>query len=162
MANKTTAQLKTGRDFVDVLDSYQNYNNIERRTTTGAFTIGDDTSLLSLAVDGAMTPTMPAAKVGRRLKVLWEVEQATNDRVFTAAGSDTFLGNIFTSIEVIANHTAGFSSSSTPIAGTTAAITVQDDTNIGSYLEFQCSQDGQWLTTGHLVLDATGSAPTLA
>ena len=50
MANKTTAQLKTGRDFVDVLDSYQNYNNTERRTTTGAFTIGDDTSLLSLSL----------------------------------------------------------------------------------------------------------------
>ena len=158
MAEKTTAQLKTGRDFVDVLESFHNYNNVERQTSTGAFSIADETTLLDLAIDGAMTPTMPAAKVGRNLRVIWSVEQATNNRVFTAAGSDTFAGNIFTVVE---GNAAG-DGDVVAVANTTVTITCVDDVNIGSYLDFSCVADGTWLVSGHLVLDAVGNVPTLA
>ncbi len=48
------------------------------------------------------------------------------------------------------------------IANTTVAITVVDDTNIGSYIDFFCMADGRWSVVGHLVVDAVGSVPTLA
>ena len=48
------------------------------------------------------------------------------------------------------------------VATSTAAITVVDDVNIGSYLEFYCGVAGQWLVIGELIVDAVGSVPTLA
>ena len=159
MALKNVTQLKAGRDFTDVLDSMHNKSNVQRVTSAGAFTIADTTTMLSIAVDGAMgVVTMPAAKVGRNIRMFWEVEQATGDMVATCVGSDTFAGNIFTSVT---GNAAG-DGDVVAIANTIVAITFVDDVNIGSYVDFQCVSDGLWLTTGHLVLDVVGSVPTLA
>ena len=159
MAHKNLSDLKTkNRDFNNVLDSMHNTANAQRITSTGAFTIEDGTTMVSLALDGAMTTTMPAAKVGRNIRVIWEVEQATDDRVFTCAGTDTFAGNLNCFVEASGDSTAD----TIPIANTIVAITFVDDVNIGSYVDFQCVSDGLWLTTAHLVIDAIGKVPTLA
>ena len=133
-------------------------NGIQVISTAAATTVDAQTTLLDLAVDGAFNITMPAAKAGRHLKVFWSVEQATGDRQFNCAGSDTFAGNV--------NHTVEASGDSTmesiAVAGTTVRIVSIDDTNIGSYLDFRCSTDGQWLVSGHLVIDAIGNVVTLA
>ena len=158
MARKTTAQLKTGRDFGDLLDSIHNHSDVQRITATGAFTVSRDTSFVALAVDGGKTVTMPAAIKGRKLRFFWEVEQATNDLVATCQGSDVFAGNIFTSVE---GNGAG-DGDVVAIANTTVAITFVDDVNIGSYVDFQCAADGTWLVSGHLVIDGVANVPTLA
>jgi len=159
MANKSTSYLKdTNKDFNNVLDSFQNYASVQTVAATGAVTVSDDTALLAMTVDGAMTPTMPSAVVGRHVKAIWIVEQATNDRVFTCAGSDTFAGNIFTTVE---GNAAG-DGDVVAVANTTVTITCVDDVNIGSYLDFYCYTAGTWFVTGHLVVDAVGSVPTLA
>ena len=160
MARLTTSNLKSTRDFNNVLDSFHNFSNVQRNTVDEAFTISDDVTLLDLGVDASSSRvvTMPAAIVGRNVRVIWSVEQASNNRVFTCAGSDTFAGNIFTSVQ---GNAAG-DGDVVAIANTTVAITVVDDTNIGSYIDFQCAADGTWLVTGHLVVDAVGSVPTLA
>ena len=158
MANLSTSDLKSTRDFKNVLDSFQNYASVQTVAATGAVTVSDDTAVLAMTVDGAMTPTMPAAKVGRHVKAIWVVEQATNNRVFTRAGSDTFAGNIFTSV---AGDSAG-DGDVVAIANTTVTITCVDDVNIGSYLDFYCYTSGTWFVTGHLVLDAVANVPTLA
>tara|TARA_R110002012_G_scaffold204504_1_gene374220 strand:+ start:250 stop:726 length:477 start_codon:yes stop_codon:yes gene_type:complete len=158
MARKTTANLKTTRDFANVLDSIPNHSDVQRITATGAFTISDDTTIVSLALDGAKSVTMPVAKVGRKIRFIWEIEQATGDLVATCAGADTFAGNIFTSVE---GNGAG-DGDVVAIANTIVAITFVDDVNIGSYVDFQCVTDGLWLTTGHLVIDGVGLVPTLA
>ena len=160
MARLTTSNLKSTRDFNNVLDSFHNFSNVQRNTVDEAFTISDDVTLLDLGVDASSSRvvTMPAAIVGRNVRVIWSVEQASNNRVFTCAGSDTFAGNIFTSVQ---GNAAG-DGDVVAIANTTVAITVVDDTNIGSYIDFQCAADGTWLVIGHLVVDAVGSVPTLA
>ena len=136
-------------------------NGIQRITTSAAFTISDTTTLLDLAVDAAtsLVVTMPGATAGRHLRVFWSVEQATNDWVFTAAGSDTFAGNISCIVE-----TSGDSASETvAIANTIVAITCKDDVNIGSHLDFRCSANGTWLTTGLLTIDhVSNGLPTVA
>ena len=158
MANLSTSALKSTRDFKNVLDSFQNYASVQTVAATGAVTVADDTAVLAMTVDGAMTPTMPAALVGRHVKAIWVVEQATDNRVFTAAGTDTFAGNIFTSVE---GNAAG-DGDVVAVANTTVTITCVDDVNIGSYLDFYCYTDGVWFVTGHLVVDAVGNVPTLA
>ena len=158
MARLTTAQLKSTRDFRNVLDSIPNNSDTQRITATGAFTINDDTTFVALAVDGGKTVTFPPAKLGRKIRLFWEVEQATNDLVVTAAGSDVFAGNIFSVHE---GNAAG-DGDVVAIANTTVAITFIDDINIGSYVDFQCAADGTWLVSGHVVIDALGSVPTLA
>jgi len=158
MARKTTAQLKTGRDFGDLLDSIHNNSDVQRITATGAFTVSRDTSFVALAADGGKTVTMPAAIKGRKLRFFWEVEQATNDLVATCQGSDVFAGNIFTSVQ---GNGAG-DGDVVAIANTTVAITFVDDVNIGSYVDFQCAADGTWLVSGHLVIDGVANVPTLA
>ena len=158
MARKTTAQLKTGRDFGDLLDSIHNNSDVQRITATGAFTVSRDTSFVALAADGGKTVTMPAAIKGRKLRFFWEVEQATNDLVATCQGSDVFAGNIFPSVE---GNGAG-DGDVVAIANTTVAITFVDDVNIGSYVDFQCAADGTWLVSGHLVIDGVANVPTLA
>ena len=149
------------RDRVSAAASEVNFSNgVQRESADAAFTIGGDTTLLILAADAGSSRvvTMPAAKAGRFFKVIWEVEQATSDRVFTRAGSDVVGGNISTKV---AGNAAG-DGDVVAVAITTAAITVVDDTNIGSWLEFHCAVDGTWLVTGELVVDAVGSVPTLA
>jgi hypothetical protein len=158
MARLTTAQLKSTRDFRNVLDSIPNNSDTQRITATGAFTINDDTTFVALALDGAKTVTFPPAKLGRKIRLFWEVEQATDNLVVTAAGSDVFAGNIFTSVE---GNGAG-DGDVVAVANTTVEITFVDDVNIGSYADFQCAADGTWLVSGHLVVDAVGNVPTLA
>ena len=157
MATKTRAQLETGRDFGDLLDSIHNKSNVQRIVATGAFTIADDTTLVSLALDGAKTTTMPAAKIGKSFRMIWEIAQDTNNLVVTCAGTDTFAGNIFTSIP---GNGAG-DGDVVVIANTIVAITFVDDVDLGSYVDFQCASDGTWLVTGHLVCDIA-DIPTLA
>jgi len=135
-------------------------NGIQRVTTDAATTITGTDTLVDFAVDagGSRVVTMPAAVAGRRIRCIWSVEQATSDRVFTCAGSDTFYGNITTKV---AGNAAG-DGDVVAVAGTTVAITCVDDVNIGSYLDFNCAVDGAWLVTGELVVNAVGSVPTLA
>ena len=136
------------------------HGDIQRVTVDDATTITATNYLVDFAVDAASSRvvTMPSAIAGRRIKCIWSVEQATSDRVFTAAGDDTFYGNIFTSVE---GNAAG-DGDVVAVAGTTVAITCVDDVNIGSYLDFHCAVDGAWFITGHLVLSAVGVVPTLA
>ena len=51
---------------------------------------------------------------------------------------------------------------SIPVANTIQTITVKDDVNIGSYIDFHCASDGLWLVSGHSVLDSIGEVATLA
>lgn len=125
-----------------------------------AATISDNVSYVNFNANASASRviTMPSALKGRNFRAFWSVEQAGNDRVFTRAGSDTFEGNIFTSVE---GNAAG-DGDVVAIANTTVAITVVDDVNIGSYIDFQCLSNGRWSVVGHLVVDAVGSVPTLA
>jgi len=124
-----------------------------------AVTVSDTTRYLNCNADATASRivTMPAATRGSAFRAFWSVEQATNNRVFTCAGSDTFEGNIFTSVE---GNVAG-DGDVVAIANTTVAITVVDDTNIGSYIDFFCMNDGRWSVVGHLVVNLVGSVPTL-
>jgi hypothetical protein len=125
-----------------------------------AVTVAESTRYLNCNADASSSRvvTMPAALKGSAFRAFWSVEQATSDRVFTRAGSDTFEGNIFTSQA----GNAGGDGDVVAIANTTTAITVVDDVNIGSYIDFFCMADGRWSVVGHLVLDAVASVPTLA
>ena len=125
-----------------------------------AVTVSDTTRYLNCNADASSSRivTMPAATRGSAFRAFWSVEQATSDRVFTCAGSDTFEGNIFTSVE---GNGAG-DGDVVAIANTTVTITVVDDTNIGSYIDFFCMNDGRWSVVGHLVVNLVGSVPTLA
>ena len=137
-----------------------NQNGIQRVTVAEATTIAATDTLVDFAVDAGSSRvvTMPAALAGRKIKCIWSVEQATSDRVFTCAGSDTFYGNITTLVE----GNAGGDGDVVAVAGSTVAITCVDDVNIGSYLEFDCAVDGAWFVTGILILDGVGLVPTLA
>ena len=133
---------------------------IQRITVDAATTIDASTSYVDFAVNAASSRvvTMPAATAGRWIRVVWSVEQAGNDRVFTRAGSDDFVGGIFTSVE---GNGAG-DGDVVSVTDGTVAITAVDDINIGSYLDFHCFVAAQWFVTGHLVVDAVGSVPTIA
>ena len=123
-------------------------------------TISDNVSYVNFNADatGSRVITMPSAIAGRNFKAFWSVEQATSDRVFTCAGTDTFEGTIFCSV---AADGAGDGDEAS-IANTIVAITVVDDINIGSSIDFFCMANGRWSVVGHLVYDAVGSIPTLA
>ena len=149
------------KDRVAAAAAEMNFSNgVQRTTADAAFTVGASTTLLILAADvtGSKIVTMPAATAGRCFKVIWEVEQASNDRVFTCAGSDVVGGNISTKEQ---GNAAG-DGDVVAVAITTVAITCVDDVNIGSYLDFHCGVAGTWLVTGEIVVDAVGSVPTLA
>jgi hypothetical protein len=137
-----------------------NLTGIQRITVDAATTIASTTSFVDFAVDASSSRivTMPAATVGRHIKVFWSVEQESSDRVFTGAGTDTFVGNIFS----VQEGNAAGDGDVVAIADTTVAITVVDDVNIGSVLDFYCFVAGTWAVQGHLVLDVVGSVPTLA
>ena len=142
------------------IDPRPNQNGIQRVTVDAATTIAATDTLIDFAVNagGSRIVTMPAALAGRKIKCVWSVEQATNDRVFTCAGSDTFYGNITTKVE---GNAAG-DGDVVAVAGSTVAITCVDDVNIGSYLDFDCAVDAAWFVSGELVVNAVGSVPTLA
>ena len=142
------------------IDPKPNQNGIQRVTTDAATTITATDTLIDFAVDAGSSRvvTMPAAVAGRKIRCVWSVEQATSDRVFTRAGSDTFYGNITTLVE----GNAGGDGDVVVVAGTTVAITCVDDVNLGSYLDFDCAVDGAWFVTGILILDGVGLVPTLA
>jgi hypothetical protein len=133
---------------------------IQRLTTDAAATIAKTTDLVDLAFDVTVPRiiTMPPAQAGRHIRVAWSVEQATSNRVFTRAGSDTFTGNITTKVE---GNAAG-DGDVVVIANTTVAITTIDDVNLGSYLDFYCFVDETWFVTGELIVDVVGSVPTAA
>ena len=135
-------------------------HGIQRSTADAAITVGASTTLLVLAADttSSRIVTMPSASAGRYFRVIWEVEQATSDRVFTCAGSDVVGGNITTKVE---GNAAG-DGDTVAVAITTVAITCVDDVNIGSYLEFHCGVTGTWLVTGELIVSGVGIVPTLA
>ncbi len=136
------------------------YGGIQRSTADAAFTINPTDSLVVLAADvtSSRIVTLPPAEAGRHFIVIWEVEQATSDRVFTRAGTDTIGGNITTKVE---GNAAG-DGDVVAVATSTTAITCVDDVNIGSYLKFTCAVDGQWLVVGELIIDGVGKVPTLA
>ena len=133
---------------------------IQRVTTDSATTILSTTSYVDLAanVTSSRVVTMPSATAGRRVRVMWSVEQAGNDRVFTRAGSDTFVGNILTRVE---GNAAG-DGDVVSVPSNTISITCVDDVNIGSYLDFECLQDGKWFVTGILTIVGIDSLPTVA
>ena len=156
--SKRIGKYKVGqKDFT--LNKLSRYG-IQRLTVDEAATIGADTSYLDCAVDAASSRviTMPSAKKGRWLRVLWTVEQATNDRVFTCAGSDTFVGGIDTKVQ---GNAAG-DGDTVAVAAASTAITAVDDVNIGSRLDFHCLTDGVWVVTGKLLIGAIGNVPTVA
>ena len=142
------------------IDPRPNQNGIQRVTVDAATTIAATDTLIDFAVNagGSRIVTMPAALAGRKIKCVWSVEQAGNDRVFTRAGSDTFYGNITTLVE----GNAGGDGDVVAVAGSTVAITCIDDVNIGSYLDFDCAVAGAWFVTGILIIDSVGNVPTLA
>ena len=127
--------------------------------TASTLTLAADTiSVIDYTGAAACAATLPAATAGRHIRFVWTVEQATSDRVFTRAGSDTIVGNITTKVQ----GNAGGDGDVVAVATSTAAITVIDDVNIGSYLDFHCAVDAKWIVTGELIVDAVGSVPTLA
>ena len=179
MAKKTIAQLKSGRDFTDVLDSALNMTDggtvagavtlssapletgVQRLATDAILTIADTTSLVMFAHAGASTSriiTMPAATVGRRFRIVWELTQTGSDRVLTCAGDDDMTGMIFSSItgNVVGDGDIA------AVAAASTAITFVDDVLLGSTVDCYCGVAGTWLVTAHLALDAVGSIPTIA
>ena len=136
------------------------YGGIQRQTAAGAMTIGEHTTFVVFAVDGSGSDvvTLPSAKVGRHLKIFWEVVQATGDRVLTRAGSDDMVGQINCSIGGAGDAGDGDVLS---VTDATVTITIVDDINIGSMLELNCAKEGQWLVSGHIAYDAVGSIPTI-
>jgi len=133
---------------------------VQRHAADAILTIAETTSLLIFAhaTGGNRVITMPSAVVGRSLKILWEIEQATTNRVLTCAGSDDFTGQINCSVE---GDGAGDGDVLSVTDGT-VAITLVDDINIGSELNCYCGVAGAWIITGHLTYDAVGSIPTIA
>ena len=185
MAKKTIAQLKSGRDFKDVLDSALNMTDggtvagavtlssaatlaaaplmtgVQRLATDAILTIAETTSLVIFAHAASGTSriiTMPAAVVGRSLKILWEVEQSAGDRVLTAAGSDDFVGQIACNVQ----GDGGGDGDVLSVTDGTVAITFVDDINIGSEVNCYCGVAGQWIITGLVTYDGVGLIPTIA
>ena len=145
---------------VNTFSSAPLMTGIQRITVDAATEIDAGTSLVDFAVNAGSSRvvTMPAATAGRHIRVCWTVEQAGNNRVFTRAGSDTFVGNITTKVQ---GNAAG-DGDVVAVTAATEAITVVDDVNIGSYLDFHCAVDGVWIVSGELIVDAVGSVPTIA
>ena len=125
-----------------------------------AGTVAENTSIVVFTADATSSRviTMPLALAGRHVKFLWQVEQATSDRVLTRAGSDDFVGQINCSVQ---GDGAGDGDVLSVTDGT-VAITIVDDVNIGSEVNCYCAVDGQWIVTGHITYDAVGAIPTIA
>tara|TARA_B110000285_G_scaffold43470_1_gene48359 strand:- start:1266 stop:1811 length:546 start_codon:yes stop_codon:yes gene_type:complete len=145
---------------VNTFSSAPLYTGVQRLAADAILTIADTTNLVIFAHIGGSSRviTMPAATKGRYLKILWEVEQATSDRVLTCAGDDDFTGQINCSVQ---GDGAGDGDVLSVTDGT-VAITLVDDINIGSELNCYCGVAGAWIITGHITYDAVGSVPTIA
>ena len=63
---------------------------IQRHAADTILTVSDTTSLLIFAhaTGGNRVITLPAATVGRHVRIFWEITQATTNRVLTAAGTE--------------------------------------------------------------------------
>ena len=135
------------------------YGGIQRQTAAGAMTIGEHATFVVFAADGSGSDvvTLPSAKVGRHLKIFWEVEQATGNRDLTCAGSDDMVGQINCSQEGDVSGDGDVLS----VTDATVAIRLNDDINIGSMIELHCAKGGQWLISGHITYDNVSSAATL-
>jgi hypothetical protein len=133
---------------------------IQRHAADTILTVSDTTSLLIFAhaTGGNRVITLPAATVGRHVRIFWEITQATTNRVLTAAGTDDITGQIHTSVT---GNVAGDGDIVSVTAGT-VAITVVDDVLLGSELNLYCGVAGTWLVNGNLFLDDVGSVPTIA
>lgn len=133
---------------------------VQRLAADEALTIGETTNLVIFAhaTGGNKVITMPSAVKGRYLKILWEVEQATTDRVLTAAGNDDFVGQINCSEQGDAAGDGDVVS----VTDGTVEITLKDDINIGSEINCYCGVAGQWIITGHITIDAVAQVPTIA
>ena len=134
---------------------------VQRLAADAILTIADTTSLVMFAHAGASTSriiTMPAATVGRRFRIVWELTQTGSDRVLTCAGDDDMTGMIFSSItgNVVGDGDIA------AVAAASTAITFVDDVLLGSTVDCYCGVAGTWLVTAHLGLDAVGSIPTIA
>ena len=140
-------------DGAIIIDGYQALGD-------AAGTVSGNTSHVVFTADAGSSRviTMPTAIAGRHFKAIWIVEQASNDRVFTCVGSDDMVGQVQTSVE---GNGAG-DGDVVSVTDGTVALTVVDDVNIGSYIDFYCGVDGQWVVMGHLTVDAVGSVPTIA
>ena len=137
------------------------FTGVQRLSTDAILTIAETTSLVIFAHAASSTSrviTMPAALVGRHVKIIWEVEQSAGDRVLTKAGSDDFVGAIFTSVE---GNSAG-DGDVVSVTDGTVAITLVDDINIGSEINCYCGVAGQWIINGQLIIDSVSSIPTIA
>jgi len=174
-----TGDKPTEANFIDVFDSMLNLadggtvagtttfsaatinTGMQRLSTDAILTIAATTDLVVFAHAASGTSriiTMPAATAGRRLKIVWEVEQSAGDRVLTAAGSDDFTGQISCHVE---GNGAGDGDVLSVTDGT-VAITFVDDINIGSEVNCYCAVAGAWIITGLVTYDAVGSIPTIA
>ena len=125
-----------------------------------AATIAEDTSLVVFTADATSSRviTMPKAIAGRQITFLWQVEQATDNRVFTRAGSDDFVGQVNCSVQCDCSGDGDVLS----VTDGSVTITFVDDVNIGSEVKLYCAVDGQWIVSGHITYDAVGSIPTIA
>ena len=133
---------------------------VQRLAADAILTTADTTSLVMFAHAGGSSRiiTMPAATVGRRFRIVWELTQTTSDRVLTCAGDDDMTGMIFSSItgNVVGDGDIA------AVAAASTAITFVDDVLLGSTVDCYCGVAGTWLVTAHLALDAVGSIPTIA
>lgn len=136
-----------------LIDAYQTMAD-------AAGTVNENTQFLTFSADatGSRVITMPRAVPGRFFKAIWIVEQATSDRVFTCAGGDDFIGQIQCSVQ----GDDGGDGDVLSVTDGSVAITCVDDVNIGSYIDFYCGVEGQWIVMGHLTYDAVGAIPTIA
>lgn len=134
---------------------------VQRSAADAALTIGDNTQLMVFASDVSASRdiTLPVAEAGKKLRLIWEVEQDTDNRVLKMGKSgDVVFGNLST---LVAGDAAG-DGDVVPIPITTVQITIRPDVNIGSYLDLECVRDGVWYASGILVLSAVGVVPQLA
>lgn len=134
---------------------------VQRSAADEAVTIADDTQIMVFASDVAASKdiTLPVAVAGKKLRLVWEVEQDSHNRVLKMGKSgDVVFGNITTLVE---GNAAG-DGDVVAVAISTVQITILPDVNIGSYLDLECVRDGVWYVSGILVLSAVGQVPTLA
>ena len=103
----------------------------------------------------ALTITLPAMKAGAYFKFIWKTDMtAAGTVVFNSADNTAgdFAGSVFEQVTGGSN-----ADSAVQLCGSHDILTINDDVDIGSYLE--CVSDGsKWYWTGHLSVSAVGLA----